>query len=81
VVISKPTASFGGVIQYDLGKYSTAGRFEGTEVLNKPSALLQSSVKSLAADHRMKGSRVPQYLREMLQQFPAMEEEYFYLRT
>jgi hypothetical protein len=33
-------------------------------------------VKTLAADHRIKGSRVPQYLSDMLQQFPAMEEEY-----
>jgi len=25
VVVSKPPASFGGVVQYDLGKYSTSG--------------------------------------------------------
>ena len=32
VVVSKPTASFGGVVQYDLGKYSTGGGFERTGV-------------------------------------------------
>jgi hypothetical protein len=74
-VVSKPTANFGGVVQYDSGKYST-GSFEQTGVLAKPPLLLRASVETLAADHRMKGSRVPQYLSDMLQQFPAMEEEY-----
>lgn len=78
VVISKPTATFGGVVQYDLGKHSTMGGFERTGILNKPPTLLRSSVESLAADHRMKGSRVPQYLDDMLQKFPNMEEEYSY---
>jgi nucleoside phosphorylase len=76
VVVSKPTASFGGVVQYDLGKYSTGGGFERTGVLAKPPLLLWASVETLAANHRIKGSRVPQYLSDMLQQFPAMEEEY-----
>jgi len=76
VAVSKPTASFGGVVQYDLGKYSTGGGFEQTGVLAKPPLLLRASVETLAADHRIKGSRVPQYLSDMLQQFPAMEEEY-----
>jgi nucleoside phosphorylase len=75
VVVSKPTASFGGVVQYDLGKYSTDGGFERTGVLAKPPLLLRANVETLAADHRIKGSRVPQHLSDMLQQFPAMEEE------
>jgi threonine synthase len=33
-------------------------------------------VETLAPDHRIKGSPVPQYLSDMLQQFPAMEEQY-----
>src|SRR5271170_894961 len=49
VVISKPTASFGGVVQYDLGKYSTAGGFERTGVLGKPPPILQAGVETLAA--------------------------------
>jgi hypothetical protein len=32
--------------------------------------------ETLAADHRIKGSRDPQYLSDMLQQFPAMEGGY-----
>ena len=76
VVISKPTTTFGGVVQYDLGKYSTAGGFERTRFLGKPPPILWASAETLAAYHRIKGSRAPQYLSDMLQQFPAMEEEY-----
>ena len=77
VVISKPTNTFGGVVQYDMGKETSSG-FERTGGLNKPPALLRSSVESLAADHRMKGSRVPEYLRAMVRQYSAMEEDYSY---
>ncbi|KAI1628030.1 hypothetical protein EDD37DRAFT_647689 [Exophiala viscosa] len=44
VVVSKPTATLGGVVQYDLGKYSTAGGFERTGMLNKPPALLRATI-------------------------------------
>ncbi|KAK5311808.1 hypothetical protein LTR93_011587 [Exophiala xenobiotica] len=50
VVVSKPTATFGGVVQYDLGKYSSGGGFERTGTLNKPPPLLQTSVELLATD-------------------------------
>jgi hypothetical protein len=76
VVISKPTATFGGVVQFDLGKYSTSGGFERTGALGKPPQLLGASVETLAADHRIKGSQVPQYLLNMLQKYPVMKEEY-----
>jgi nucleoside phosphorylase len=76
VVISKPTASFGGVVQYDSGKYSTNGGFERTGALAKPPLILRTSVEMLAAGHRIRGSRVPQYLSDMLQKNPAMEEEF-----
>jgi nucleoside phosphorylase len=76
VVISKPTASFGGVVQYDLGKYSTNSGFERTGVLARPPLILQTSVEMLAADHRIRGSRVPQYLSDMLQKNPTMKEEF-----
>jgi hypothetical protein len=55
MVVSKPTAIFGGVVRYDLGKYSTSGGFERTGVL----ALLRVRVETLAADHGIKGSQVP----------------------
>jgi nucleoside phosphorylase len=78
VVVSKSTASFGGVVQYHLGKHSMGGGFERIGALAKPPALLRASIESLVADHRMKGSRVPQLLSAMLQKYPAMEGEYSY---
>lgn len=76
VVVSKPTKTFGGVTQYDLGKYSTNGGFEPTGSLDKPPPLLRSTVERLAANHRIKGSQVTEYLSMMFQRNPAMEEEY-----
>ena len=78
VVVSKPTASFGGVVQYDLGKRLTGGGFERTGALNKPPQLLRASVEKLVGHHHQKGSRVSEYLSTMLRQFPAMEEKYSY---
>ena len=76
VVVSKPTTALAGVVQYDLGKYSSGGGFERTGALNKPPALLRASVENLAADHRIKGSQVSHYLADMLQKYPAMKEKY-----
>ena len=76
VVISKPTAAFGGVVQYDLGQYPASGSFERTGVLAKPPRFLRAAVEQLAANHRVRGSQVPHYLSTMLQRYPAMEEEY-----
>jgi hypothetical protein len=36
IIVSKPTSTFGGVVQYDYGKTVTKGRFERIGVLNKP---------------------------------------------
>ena len=58
-MVNKPTVSFGGIIQHNLVKYSIGGGFERTGVLAKPLLLLRASVETLAADHRIKGSRFP----------------------
>jgi nucleoside phosphorylase len=77
IVVSKPTATFSGVVQYDRGKFSTDG-FERTRALEKPPAILRATVERLAAQHRREGSRIPRYLSEMVKRFPKMEEEYIY---
>jgi nucleoside phosphorylase len=40
VVVSKPTATFGGVVQYDMGKVTEGGLFQRTGSLSKPPAVL-----------------------------------------
>jgi nucleoside phosphorylase len=49
VVVSQPTAAFGGVIQYDLGKRLSNGTFIRTGQLNKPPAVLSANVRKLQA--------------------------------
>jgi nucleoside phosphorylase len=77
IVVSKPTATFGGVIQFDRGKLHTDGQFERTGTLNKPPAVLMANVEKLRAQHMMKGNKISTYLSEMLESYPAMKEERF----
>src|SRR3984885_6127685 len=44
VVVSKPTSTFGGVVQYDMGKAIEGGPFQRTGSLSKPPALLSTNV-------------------------------------
>lgn len=76
VVISKPTATFGGVVQFDRGKIHSNKRFERTGSLKKPPDVLMANVNRLEAQHRRIGNRISEYLSEMFKMFPNMEEEY-----
>jgi nucleoside phosphorylase len=75
VVVSKPTDTFGGVVQYDMGKETRNG-FVRTGTLNKPPAVLRSAVQQLVAQHELEDSRIPQYLSRMMDNFPKMKEKY-----
>jgi nucleoside phosphorylase len=75
VVVSKPTDTFGGVVQYDMGKETRNG-FERAGISNKPSAVLRSTVQQLVAQHELEDSRIPQYLSRMMEVFPKMKEKY-----
>jgi len=76
VVVSKPTATFGGVVQFDRGKIHSNGQFERTGTLKKPPAVLMANMQRLEAQHRRIDNQIPKYLSEMLKSFPHMEEEY-----
>lgn len=78
IVVSKPTATFGGVIQFDRGKLHTDGQFERTGSLNKPPAVLMANVEKLRAQHMMKGNKISRNLSEMLEKYPAMKEGQFF---
>jgi nucleoside phosphorylase len=75
VVVSKSTDTFGGVVQYDMGKH-TADGFKRMGTLNKPPAILRSTVQMLLARHEREGSCIPQYLADMVDKFPNMKEKY-----
>ena len=78
VVVSKPTDTYGGVIQYDRGKRTTGGQFKRTGSLNKPPSVLLSAMGRLEAKNRREKSKVPIHLRDMLQKWPIMKDEYVY---
>jgi nucleoside phosphorylase len=77
VVVSKPTATFGGVVQFDRGKVHSNGQFERTGTLQKPPMLLRAYVQKLQAQHKREGSKISKYLSETLERFPNMEQEQY----
>ncbi|PGH34629.1 hypothetical protein GX50_02519 [[Emmonsia] crescens] len=74
VVISKPTANFGGVVQFDMGKMYPNGLFERTGALKKPPALLMASVQKLESQHIKIGTQITFYMSQMLDWYPNMAE-------
>jgi nucleoside phosphorylase len=50
VVVSKPTGSYSGVVQYDRGKVTSGGRFKLSGTLNQPPQVLLTSIAQLQAD-------------------------------
>lgn len=73
VVVSKPTDTFGGVVQYELGKQIVGGQFQRTGSLKKPPCMLLAAVQQLEAKHRMEESEVPAHLAKMLEKYPKMK--------
>lgn len=74
VVVSKPTANFEGVVQYDYGKTVRDGHFERTGALNKPPQVLLTAVSKLQADHILEASRIPAFLSQMVDKYPTMSK-------
>jgi nucleoside phosphorylase len=78
IVVSKPTATFGGVIQFDRGQVRDDGHFERTGTLNKPPAVLMANVEKLRGQHMINGNKISNNLTEMLEKHPAMNEGQFF---
>jgi ankyrin repeat protein/nucleoside phosphorylase len=73
IVVSKPTNSSGGVLQYDLGKSLGNGLFQRTGSLNKPPQVLLTAVSELQADHMMGLTQIPAFLSQITQKYPSMQ--------
>jgi nucleoside phosphorylase len=76
VVVSKPTGTFGGVIQYDFGKTVQEGKFTRTGSLNRPPDVLLTALTNLEAKHMMEGHKVTQYISEMIGEYPIMATQF-----
>jgi nucleoside phosphorylase len=71
VVVSKPEGTFGGVRQYDCGKFTTHG-FEECGQLNSPPQVLLNAMGALVGKHEMEESMIPGLLEAMHKQYPVM---------
>ncbi|EXJ77319.1 hypothetical protein A1O3_09545 [Capronia epimyces CBS 606.96] len=75
IVVSQPDHTFGGVVQYDLGKTLRGDEFRRKGSLNSPPTLLLTALNSLRSQTGLQESPVPRYLKEMTQKHPGLEDE------
>jgi nucleoside phosphorylase len=76
VVVSMPSATSGGVIQYDYGKTLLNGRFQRTGSLNKPPAVLLMAVSQLQSDSMMGKAPIGQIVEDVLQKYEGMRGQF-----
>lgn len=78
VVVSQPTPSSGGIIQFDRGKTIGNGQFQRTGVLPPPPQLLLTALSKLQATHKWKDSQISRFLISMTEKYPKMRKTYAY---
>lgn len=71
VVVSRPSGTSSGVIQYDSGKLLQGQDFLRQGALRPPPQHLQKVVNSLIAKHESEENRVATHIDEMLQKHPG----------
>ncbi|PLB55178.1 purine and uridine phosphorylase, partial [Aspergillus steynii IBT 23096] len=72
IVVSRPTGSSPGIVQYDFGKIVGDGKFESTGFLNKPPSYLLNVIGKIESEYHMGVRRIPAILANALQSKPAM---------
>jgi nucleoside phosphorylase len=72
VVVSMPTATSGGVIQYDYGKTTRGGRFERVGSLNNPPRLLLSALTRVETDGITEKGQVNRTISDTLEKHQQM---------
>ncbi|KAL2834325.1 hypothetical protein BDW59DRAFT_46333 [Aspergillus cavernicola] len=77
VVVSKPTGSCSGVVQYDYGKAMQGGRFEQTGSLNHPPQLLLTHMSLLQAKMMdQKEGLITPLMQKVLSQHPQLKGKF-----
>jgi len=76
VVVSQPTGSHGGVVQWDFGKTGKGGMFQRTGSLDKPPRVLLHALQSLKEREITDGIDLEASLALMVQNKPRMGETY-----
>lgn len=70
VVVSMPSGGYGGVIQYDSGKFLQNKDFQRTGALPLPPKQLRKVVNHLRTNHEGKDNCITKHIEEMLSKFP-----------
>lgn len=76
VVVSKPTASESGVIQYDFGKMLSAGEFQRTGSSNKPPRLLLNALNDIESEFKVGNGSIGRVIAGALKSNEFMREEF-----
>ncbi|KAK1636122.1 hypothetical protein BDP81DRAFT_461465 [Colletotrichum phormii] len=76
IVVGSPTDKFPGVVQWDLGKDEEGGTFKRKGALNNPPMLLSTALQKLDSRHELRGSKVAEYLEEMVKRYPNLKEQH-----
>jgi nucleoside phosphorylase len=78
VVVSQPTGTHGGVVQWDYGKIEQGGEFRRTGSLNRPPSVLLHALQALKTFHETDGIDIEEALSIMIRNKPRMAKKYKY---
>ncbi|CAI7639854.1 unnamed protein product [Penicillium glandicola] len=73
VVVSKPTGTLGGVVQYDLGKKGGDGQFQRTGMLNQPPTVLLTAASDMEALSMVNSGIISKTIPEIFRRLPTMK--------
>ncbi|KAL2852554.1 nucleoside phosphorylase domain-containing protein [Aspergillus pseudodeflectus] len=76
VVVSKPTGTSGGVIQYDYGKTTTGGHLERVGSLDKPPILFLTAVAQLQAKYMIGKGQIAHIVSKKLEENEGMRSTF-----
>ncbi|UKZ76961.1 hypothetical protein TrVFT333_004677 [Trichoderma virens FT-333] len=76
VVVSSPVGQYPGVVQWDLGKTTTTGKFERIGALNNPPNSLLTALTKLETEYDMTGSKIPVLLEKVKEKYPMLAQKY-----
>jgi hypothetical protein len=74
IVVSEPSRTSGGVIQYDIGKMRQGSKLHRTGHLNSQPTALLTALSRMKADHDVRGTEIPNILRDIIKSHPKMAE-------
>ena len=77
VVVNMPDKTWGGVVQYDSGKAESGGVFVVKGELNQPPDVLLRTLSQVQARHRMRPSKITEYINEAVVKNSMLEDNGF----